>query len=51
MFDRFLLIDRVRHVVSFSQTVFIKETVKSAIFEDYICYFIEKGFYKPKVGL
>ncbi len=52
MFDKRLLIGRFQYVVSFSRTLFIKGTVKSAIFKDGICYFIENAFqllYKSKI--
>lgn len=42
----------VQYVVSFSRTLFLKGTVKSAIFKDGICHFIENALqllYKAKI--
>lgn len=52
MFDKLLLIGRIQYVVLLSQILFIKGTVKSAIFKDGICYFTENAFqlvYKAKI--
>lgn len=44
MFNKLLLIGTVQCVVSFSRSLFVKGTVKSAIFKAGICYFIEDTF-------
>ena len=43
---KLLLLGMVKCVVSFSRSLFVKGTVKSAIFKDGICCFIETAFHK-----